>query len=445
VIQNGVSEDASTTQTTPQLAVLPAGDMVHRLSLVFGPEVSGDLPAIYLDEEGVTLGRDQGPGLWRFADPDVSRRHAKISFSADYHSHRVKDLQSKNGTFVDGRRITDTEALKNGSVMRIGNSLIVYEAVPQDARVGGLNDCPFDVSLARHQVDALADVAATHEDVSILILGPTGSGKEVLARRIHEKSGRAGPMVSLNCATLNKELLSTELFGHKKGAYSGAEQDRAGLFQTASGGTLFLDEIAELPLDQQSALLRVLEEKRVRPVGADREIEVDVRLVCATHQDLARLEHEGRFRSDLLARLDGLTIRIPPLSERRVEILPLFRSFLKASLPLSFDAAHALLLHGWPKNVRALQSAAKQVSMFAGRVERIEVLQLDTNIQRSLREVEESMEPDRPSKEALGELLRKHNGNVTRVAGDLGKQRNQIYRWIEAYQLKVKDFREDLD
>jgi hypothetical protein len=435
-----VAERGFTTQTSEQAIPRSEGGTAHRLTFVHGPAALDDLEVINLTAEGLLIGRDAGGGSWRLADPDVSGKHAQITYSADYGRHRLRDLGSKNGTFLDGRRIAEPEALENGSVIRVGRSLIVYECLEIDPRTEGLHDCPPGTSLARFRAEALADIGAP-SDVSIVVLGPTGAGKEVLAKRIHEKSGRCGPLVSLNCATLSKELAADELFGHAKGAYTSAERERAGLFQTAAGGTLFLDEIAELPLEQQAVLLRVLEEKKVRPVGADVEIAVDVRLVCATHQDLARLESEGRFRQDLLARLEGLIIRVPPLVERRVEILSMFTSFLERPIPLSFDAAHALLLHSWPRNVRELQKAAKLVDLFAANAGRVEPWLLDSSIQRSLRDVEPSGAIVRPSKEKLAELLAKHLGNVTRVARDLGKERNQVYRWMEGYGLSAGDFR----
>jgi DNA-binding NtrC family response regulator len=243
--------------------------------------------------------------------------------------------------------------------------------------------------------------------------------------------------VVVNCATLNRELLGSELFGHVKGAFSGAESSRNGLFLEASGGTLFLDEIAELPLDQQPALLRVLQEGRVRPVGSDRETPVDVRIVAATHQDLRSLDRDGRFRSDLYARLAGLTIELPGLAERRSEILPLFRGFFgPGSPPLSLKAAEVLLAYEWPRNIRELMHLAGQLALF-GRLEKIERSALPKEMMESAPEGERGA----PSRERIEQLLAEHGGNVAEVARALGTHRQQVYRWLRQFKLDAKSFR----
>jgi DNA-binding NtrC family response regulator len=202
-------------------------------------------------------------------------------------------------------------------------------------------------------------------DMSVLIQGETGTGKGLLARLIHEHSGRAGgPFVALNCANIAAALAESELFGHLKGAFTGAEHNRPGRFRVAEGGTLFLDEIGDLPLDLQPKLLRALEEKLILPVGADAELKVDVRILAATNQDLPRRIAEGRFRRDLYERLAHFPLSLPPLRERRNDIPLLIRRFLQdwylgyqESKEISAEAMRCLLDYPWPGNVRELASA----------------------------------------------------------------------------------------
>lgn len=205
-------------------------------------------------------------------------------------------------------------------------------------------------------------------DVPVLILGPTGGGKEVVAQLIHRASLRAsGPMVAANCAGLPESLLESELFGHTKGAFTGANQARAGLFRAAHGGTLFLDEIGELPLHLQPKLLRALETHQITPVGSDRPIDVDIRLIAATNRDLAEEVRTGRFREDLYYRLNVIELVVPPLVDRHEDILPLARRFAQefagASVRFSPHATQCLLAYCWPGNVRELRNAIQRACL----------------------------------------------------------------------------------
>jgi len=197
----------------------------------------------------------------------------------------------------------------------------------------------------------------------VLILGETGTGKEMVARALHRHSTRAsGPFVAINCAAIPKELLESELFGHVRGAFTGATGERPGCFRAADGGVLLLDEIGDMAPHVQAKILRALQEKEVTPLGSNRTIKVDVRVIAATHRDLAEAARDGSFREDLFYRLDVLSIRVPPLRERLADILPLAEHFLRragapaAPKSLSATAAQALLRHGWPGNVRELRN-----------------------------------------------------------------------------------------
>lgn len=412
--------------------------MLRLLSLVY---TEGDEPLprrVVLDKGGLVLGRDPGPGGFELDDGRASRRHAEIVYVAEIDAYRIDDLESRNGTYLDGRKIS-SDFLIAGCVLRLGSSMFVYSEavypdgmnVPDAASIG-------ESSLERALAEASAELAAKTK-MSILISGPTGAGKELLAQRIHQQSGRPGAMVAINCATFSRELIGSELFGHTAGAFSGAKSHRAGLFASADGGTLFLDEVAELPLDQQPALLRALQEQKVRPVGSDHELAVDVRVVAATHQSLEQLKEQGKFRADLYARLAGFTVELPGLVDRREEILALFKSFLgEAKRPLSVEAAEALLLYSWPLNVRELKHAAERATLYS--TERVELGQLPPALQKRSDPVEDE-DGDSASREQLMKLLAEHDGNVARIARATGKHRQQVYRWMRKHGLDPSQFR----
>ncbi|HEY6032875.1 MAG TPA: sigma 54-interacting transcriptional regulator, partial [Kofleriaceae bacterium] len=206
-------------------------------------------------------------------------------------------------------------------------------------------------------------------DAPVLLLGETGSGKDVVARSIHKRSARAaGPILRVNCGAIAPELIDSELFGHERGSFTGAATQRRGWFERASGGTLFLDEIGEMPIELQAKLLRVLQEREIDRVGGTRPLSVDVRIVAATNADLARSVEEGRFRRDLYYRLAVVPIRLPPLREREGDVILLARHFLAKygeqlkgrPLTLAKDAEPLLLSHGWPGNVRELQNVVQR-------------------------------------------------------------------------------------
>jgi transcriptional regulator with GAF, ATPase, and Fis domain len=214
-------------------------------------------------------------------------------------------------------------------------------------------------------------VAPSH--VSVLIQGETGTGKELVARALHEQSPRkAKPFLAENCAAVPANLLESELFGHVKGSFTGAIADRAGHFVAANGGTVFLDEIGDMPLSMQSKLLRVLQEGEVRPVGSNKTLHVDVRVVAASNKDLAQMVKAKTFREDLLFRLNVITIRLPPLRDRRGDIRPIARAFLKRAeaevgrpVSLSEEALDALERWSWPGNVRELENVIRRAAVFA--------------------------------------------------------------------------------
>ncbi|MEQ9495615.1 MAG: sigma 54-interacting transcriptional regulator [Deltaproteobacteria bacterium] len=390
----------------------------------------------------VVIGRDPGAGGIEICDPGSSRRHARIVHDEDRDVFTVEDLGSRNGTFVDGTRAAKAE-LEHGSVVRIADSTFVFSEADLPEGLPRPRLSP-TASILREVVEARATLAA-RAPLSLLLLGPTGAGKERLAKQIHEASGRPGRLVAVNCGALNRELIASELFGHAAGAFSGASGDRSGLFVAADRGTLFLDEIADLPLDQQPSLLRTLQEKTVRPVGSDVETAVDVRVVAATHKSLDVLVEQGTFRRDLYARLSGMVLRLPGLADRREEVLPLFTQM--ASMPLhaiSADAAEALLLHDWPQNVREVQHLAAQIQMFDQRG--LELPSLPPEFAANLtsarkRKPEAEAQPVALDRSGLVALLEEHQGNVATIAKLLGKHRAQVYRWLRKEGLDPDHYR----
>jgi transcriptional regulator with PAS, ATPase and Fis domain len=257
--------------------------------------------------------------------------------------------------------------LESGAILRVGDVLLVVEpghtlddrSVPQVAQ----GAVPGDATLVRALRAQLARAAPDRSPV--LIIGDTGTGKEQLAREVHRLSGRAGPFLAINCATFSEQIIESQLFGHVKGAFTGAATDHPGLFRAAEGGTLFLDEIGEMPKELQAKLLRAIQEREVLAVGATRPHAVDVRVVAATHRHLAARARAGEFRQDLYARLALWELKVPSLDERKGDLLlwieRLYQDWLKErNLPtreaLSFDAdaAQALLLSPWPENLRTV-------------------------------------------------------------------------------------------
>jgi DNA-binding NtrC family response regulator len=309
-------------------------------------------------EDRATIGADRACQLV-LTDRSVSRRHVDIERVGS--RIVVRDLGSRNGTFFGGARIVEGE-VPVGAVLTLGDSsvaiqprMFVREVVPSNARSFGdlLGD-----SLAMREVFAILERVAPAQ-VTVLVEGESGTGKELAARSIHRASARATkPYVVFDCASVPSELAESELFGHKKGAFSGATQDRAGAFQRAHGGTLCLDEMGELPLDLQPKLLRALEMGEIRAVGDDVPRQVDVRVIAATNRDLRAEVQRGAFRADLLYRLEVVKVRLPPLRQRPEDIPGLVASLLEGKVegPIGGENLTLLTAYGWPGNVRELRN-----------------------------------------------------------------------------------------
>jgi DNA-binding NtrC family response regulator len=408
------------------------------------------------------LGREVGaPGALALPeDHRSSRLHAVVHLDPRDGTLRIEDRRSTNGTFVNGRRV-EAAPLAAGDLIRIGDSFLLLTLVPGepvDATVPSLLGTSPAIQALR---TAVAQVART--EATVLLLGETGTGKEVAAHAIHAASARAAqPIQIFDCGAISRELVESELFGHEKGAFTGAAQSRKGLFESAQGSTLFIDEVGELPLDLQPKLLRALEQREIRRVGGARPFAVDVRIVAATNRDLADEVRRGRFRADLYARFAEVVIRLPPLRERREDVLQILGHALgDARVALAPALVEALLLHRWPFNVREVYKLAVQLRTFPDPARQealatqlrdgapIEPKGEETPTGRTPSEGEEPPRlaplPPRqvgpPPAEQLAAELARHGGNVSALARSLGISRRQLHRWLNQLELTGDSFR----
>jgi len=381
-------------------------------------------------------------------DPKLSRHHATITRAANI--VEIRDHGSLNGTFVNGGRV-ETAMLRPGDVVRIGDTLLELGTTPVVAGTG--DPSLFGTSAAFVAAVELAERVAA-SDLPVVLLGETGTGKDRLAQHIHARSGRSGGFIAVNCAALPDELVEATLFGHKKGAFTGATSDSPGLFFEARGGTLFLDEIGELGLAHQAKLLRALDAHEILPVGSTRHVHTDARVIAATNVELPARIAEGGFRADLYARLAGAVIRMPPLRDRRRDILGLAERFLAqptsaAGRRLSVQAAERLVLHPWPRNIRELQLAMRRLGLELG--DRAEIRRVDVDAvleapiaapsERSPRPAGSAASPGTPTREELTGQLAGMRGNISRLAERYGKDAKQIYRWLKRYRIDPSDYR----
>lgn len=304
--------------------------------------------------------------------PTVSRLHARVEFELD--GYRVTDLRSKNGVKVSGVRVRDgflqpgAEVLFGEVPLRFGLETLRVEV--QLARETAFDRLIGASSQMREIFALLARVAPS--EATILIEGSSGTGKELVAEAIHRHSNRSeGPWVVFDCSAVAPDLIESELFGHVRGAFTGAIADRKGVFEAASGGTLFIDEIGELPAELQPKLLRVLESGQVRPLGSTETRETSVRVVAATNRTLAQEVEETRFRADLYYRLAVIHVRLPPLSQRPEDIPLLVSHFLSQAgaedVSVSFETMGRLQLHPWPGNVRELKNYVERAVLLSER------------------------------------------------------------------------------
>lgn len=405
-----------------------------------GAGVSG-----FVVESTVRVGRDQSVEV-HLEDGQASRVHAEVSPTRG--GVLVTDLGSRNGTWVDGRRMdAPNSPAPVGALLRVGKSLlfVVEDVTPFLTRaMGGTSPIVGGPRIAaiRRIIDNVAPLPEP-----VLIEGETGTGKEMIAEALHRASGRKGDFVPVNCAAIPSELVEAELFGHARGAFSGSDRARRGLFRTAEGGTLLLDEIGDLPQSVQAKLLRVLEGGEVRPVGEDLAIRIDVRVVAATNASLDEMVAEGRFRADLLHRIAAWRLRVPPLRERPEDVPLLALHFLPLGISsFSVEAMEELVLAEFPGNVRELRNTVKTAAARARAAgsDRIlpEHLELGARSERSSvapapgSDVEEAVLRAR-----IETALALREGNVAQVARDLGLGRPWLYQTLKRFNIDPDSYR----
>lgn len=395
-------------------------------------------------------------------DGYVSSRHAKFTYEAG--SVWVQDLASTNGTYLGGVRVREG-LWQPGEVLKLGQCQFQFVSTPEksssntsaesaafkaEGRFGDLLGAAPTMKKLYQELDQVAKTEAT-----VLLLGESGSGKELVARAVHQHSLRSeGPFVAVNCGAISRELIESELFGHEKGAFTGAGKSHTGAFGQAQGGTLFLDEIGELPLDLQPKLLRVLENKTYRRVGGTQELKAEVRVVAATHRDLTKWVQEKKFREDLFFRLFVLPIQIPSLRDRLKDIELLAQAFLQEFSPpngsksLSEEAKQLLLAHTYPGNVRELRNILmRAVVLSQGEVIEAAEILFPHNLSETEEEAVATSKSDPLSdsanirklseleKEMIERALVKAKGNKQKAAQSLGIAKSTLFSKIKLYQI----------
>jgi len=394
------------------------------------------------------------------SDPTVSRRHLRIARQADG-SWRIVDLGSTNGTKVRGARIREAE-LQAGAVFEAGQVEIAFVPQREEVEVEAWPEDRFGALIGRSRpmrimFGLLARIAET--DATVLLEGETGTGKGQVARAIHEASKRADRgFVVVDCGSMQRNLIESELFGHEKGAFSGAYQQRRGAFEHADRGTVFIDELGELDLELQPRLLRVLDAREVRRVGAQQSTPVDIRVIAASRRDLQREVERGVFREDLFFRLSVVTVRIPPLRDRPEDIPLLAEHFLQEAArqrnvrapTLDSRTLDRLTSHDWPGNVRELKNTVER-ALYLSAVRPGDTLEVDGiesgarprsgagrssafDPSASFQEEKERWLEER-ERRYVSWLLENHGGNVSGAARAARMDRKYLHKLAKKYEL----------
>jgi DNA-binding NtrC family response regulator len=427
-----------------------------RVRVAAGPDQGKD----HMLDEGTTMVGTHADNDLVLSDATVSRYHLEIRVRRD--GIEVRDLDTTNGTKHGGARIGSV-VLTGAARLRLGkHTELDVEPVDSNIELGEWPGDRFGDVLGStppmKRLFALLGRAAP-TDATILLQGETGTGKEAIAEAVHHVSRRAkGPFVVVDCGSIPHELIASELFGHAKGSFTGAAADKQGLIEAANAGTLFLDEIGELALDLQPQLLRVLDRRQVRRVGETQSVDVDIRVIAATHRDLRAMVKAGQFREDLYYRLAVVATYVPPLRERTADIPALATWFAEKMGRGSFAQSPALLdqlqRHDWPGNVRELRNVVERAlslgdAALADLGEGQRPLGPETSDDATPRRQSNPDVLDLPFKEAksqliesferdyLTALLARHHGNISRAAAEAGIDRNYIHRLVKKYGLEV--------
>jgi DNA-binding NtrC family response regulator len=419
----------------------------YRLTVIEGPDRDA---AIDGGEAELSIGSAPANALI-LTDSAVSRHHVAITPTP--RGHLVRDLGSTNGTAINGV-VVERAYLAPGAVIAIGQSRLRFDAIGGEERAALSSDARWGRALgaseAMRRIFAVLPRLAD-SDATILLEGETGTGKGLLAEAIHDASPRAGgPFIVLDCGAIPPTLIESELFGHEKGAFTGASSARIGGFEAARGGSVFLDEIGELPLDMQPKLLRAIEDRVVKRVGGNEPIRLDIRVIAATNRDLRSEINQGRFRSDLYYRLNTFRLRIPPLRERREDIALLvahfYRQLSPAGEPPPAELLSELARHDWPGNVRELRAAVERA-----------VLLGDPAVWRALTDDAPASSEDgrfvdgtsfRAAKERavaawereyVRSLIARHDGNLSRAARAVRMDRNHLRELLRRHKITADD------
>jgi DNA-binding NtrC family response regulator len=373
-------------------------------------------------------------------------KHARLEIKGE--QLFIKDLRSKNGTFVNGAQILEA-FLKDGDIIRLcEQDFVVHDQDKKLQEFPLKSRCDF----WNTQLQSLSGVANSQHPV--LLLGPSGSGKDVLAQALHKTSQQARfPFLSVNCSALTETLVESELFGHVKGSFTGATSDRKGAFESARNGTLFLDEIGDLPYGLQAKLLRALENNEIHPVGSDRNVKTNVRIIAATHQNLYHKIREGSFRSDLFYRLNVVSIEVPSLQERLEDFDDLIYQFARQmKVRFSVKALELLKKNEWHGNIRELKNVVarasalfpkqsieeKHIDILLNKKERLAHAATGVNYSNEnaplpvIKEIE---------KQIILKRLAANHGNQKRTAYDLGMPKSTLHDRIKNYSINMEDFK----
>ncbi|MCB0356262.1 MAG: sigma 54-interacting transcriptional regulator [Bdellovibrionales bacterium] len=376
-------------------------------------------------------------------DPFLSQRHARI-FKREK-KYFIQDLRSRNGCLVNGTRVVEAE-LKDRDRITLGQQELIFSIQYEDREAQlALNSKNEKWQQKLRKIPAIAE-----SDFPVLVTAPSGAGKEVIAQMIHRYSKRHfGPFVSVNCSALSENLIESELFGHVKGSFTGAENNRKGAFESARNGTLFLDEIGDLPISLQPKLLRALENNEIKPVGSDQSIKTDVRIIAATHNTLKLKVSQNKFREDLFYRLNVVNLSPPALKNRMEDFESLLYHFAKNyRVSFSFLAINALKEYEWPGNIRELKNFVARASAIYGR-ETVQEEDLDTLLDRTYIQhntvenlVQGQMSLKEIEKEVICQALIKNRGNQRKSAEQLGLPKSTLHDRIKTYNINIEQLLE---
>ena len=401
----------------------------------------------WIIKDYVTVGKDPSCQVV-IHTAHVSDRHFRLEVRSE--KLYIKDLRSETGTYVNGSQILEA-VLHDGDLISAGYADLVVHDLTKKAKVFPMTSRS---EFWNEQLKTMTSIA--NSDFSVLLLGPSGSGKDVIAKNLHDISQRSeAPFLSVNCSALTETLVESELFGHIKGSFTGAINDRKGAFEAARGGSLFLDEIGDLSYNLQAKILRAIENSEIRPVGSDKVIKTNVRIIAATHQNLSQKIREGSFRSDLFFRLSVVIVDVPSLKDRIEDFEDLLYSFAKQmKVRFSYTAIQHLKKHEWPGNIRELKNVVSRASALFPK-QSIHDNHIDTLLQRKDRlsqltqSVSYAQDPKTQNLSVIKEIekqmilkrLAANHGNQKLTAVDLGIPKSTLHDRIKNYNINIKNFK----